>query len=141
MAAGFGPVFRGWIAALYKGIRSVVRVNGHLSKPFIISRSVRQGCPLSALLYVLTLEPLLRKLAMLRGIPRELGCGTSVSAYADDVTVIVSSHEHIELVGQSLQEYEAVTGAKINREKSVGLRLGTCRPTASPSWVAGRTGR
>ena len=112
-AAGFGPVFRGWIAAMYSNICSVVKVNGHLSESFSIARSVRQGCPLSPLLYVLALEPLLRKLEVSRGIPRELGCGRAVSAYADDVTVIVSDISEIEVIGTTLKEYEAVTGAKI----------------------------
>lgn len=33
----FGPVFRGWNTAWYKGIRSVVRGNGNLSKLFEIT--------------------------------------------------------------------------------------------------------
>ena len=99
---------------MYSGICSVVRVNGHLSEPFEITRSVRQGCPLSSLLYVLTLEPLLRKLEVLRGIPFELGRGRAVSAYADDVTVMVSDTTEVEVVGTVLKEYEAVTRAKIN---------------------------
>ena len=40
-AAGFGPVFRGWIATIYSGICSVVKLNGHFSEPFTIARSVR----------------------------------------------------------------------------------------------------
>jgi hypothetical protein len=131
-AAGFGPVFRGWIAAMYCNICSVVKVNGHLSESFSIARSVRQGCPLSSLLYVLALEPLLRKLEFSSGIPRELGCGRFTSAYADDVTVIVSDISEIEVIGTTLREYEAVTGAKINHEKSVGLQLGTWRGRSMP---------
>ena len=42
-----------------------------------------------------------------------------MSAYADDVTVIVSDISEIEVIGTTLKEYEAVTGAKIkNSEKS-----------------------
>ena len=37
-AVGFGPVFRGWIAAMYSNICSVVKVNGHLSELFGIAR-------------------------------------------------------------------------------------------------------
>lgn len=44
-----------------------------------------------------------------------------MSAYADDVTHIVSKHKHIDLIGEARQEYEAVTGAKINPEKIIGL--------------------
>lgn len=47
-------------------------------------------------------------------------------AYAkDDITMIVLSHKRIDFVGESLNDYEEVTRAKMNQEKSGGLRLGT----------------
>lgn len=95
---GFGPVFCSWITALYNPIRSVVHINGHLSRPFYCMYSVRQGSPLSSLLYTLTLAPLLL-------VTRELRCGSSVSAYGDDVSIIVSSYR---LIDKTLKEYEAV---------------------------------
>ena len=58
--AGFQPKFRRWISMMYHNPQAVVQVNGRRSRAFAIERSVRQGCPLSPLLYVLTLEPLLR---------------------------------------------------------------------------------
>lgn len=63
-------------------------------------------------------------IATLRDYPRELGCWSSMSAHADDISVIVSSHKHNDLVSETLKEYEAVTEAKINSEKLVGLQLG-----------------
>ena len=57
--AGFKPEFRKWIRILYHNPQAVVQVNRRCSGAFAIERSVRQGCPLSPLLYVLALEPLL----------------------------------------------------------------------------------
>ena len=60
---------------MYHNPQAVVQVNGRRSGVIAIERSVRQGCPLSPLLYVLALEPLLRRLRdegtspALRGIP------------------------------------------------------------------------
>jgi hypothetical protein len=53
---GFGQDFISWVKILYTNIFSSVLVNGTLSDPFSVSRSVRQGCSLSPLLYVLSLE-------------------------------------------------------------------------------------
>ena len=53
---GFGPSFQKWVSLLYTSVNSAVLVNGHLLGAFRISRGVRQGCPLSPLLYVLLAE-------------------------------------------------------------------------------------
>ena len=52
----FGPVFISWIKLLYTNIESKVKCNDFISDSFTPSRGVRQGCPLSALLYVLIAE-------------------------------------------------------------------------------------
>lgn len=44
-------------------------------------------------------------------------------AYADDVTSFVKNEAGIDEVGKEISGYETVTGAKINCNKSVGLRL------------------
>lgn len=64
-----------------------------------------------------------------------------MSAYKVDFGVIVSSHEHPEVVGRTLKEYTAVMGAKIKREKSEGLRLDTQRNKPIPSSSACVVGR
>ena len=55
---GFGPSFRNWIGLLYTDVHSAVSVNGFLTEFFPVTRGVRQGCPLSPLLYVLVMESL-----------------------------------------------------------------------------------
>ena len=48
-----------------------------------------------------------------------------VFAFADDITVLVSRHVDIEAVKKAVSEYERKAGAKVNFDKSEGLRLGT----------------
>ena len=58
---GFGDNFIRWVRLLYSDVRSSVLVNlvnGYTSRPFKPSRGVLQGCPLSPLLYVLSMEVL-----------------------------------------------------------------------------------
>ena len=53
---GLNTCFIKWIKLLYTDVSSFVTVNGFPSDPFSIQRGVRQGCPLSPLLYVLVSE-------------------------------------------------------------------------------------
>ena len=96
-SSGFQPEFRRWISMMYHNPQAVVQVNGRRSRVFAIERSVRQGCPLSPLLYVLALEPLLRSLRdegtspSLRGIPFAGPLTARVSAFADDISLCIPS--------------------------------------------------
>ena len=114
----------------------MVEVNGVRSEPFILTRSIRQGCPLSPMLYILALEPFLRRLKanpVLRGLTLPGASEVArYTAYADDVSVLVTSSAEVEEVSKEIGRYEAVTGAKINREKSVGLRLGSWKGCVLP---------
>ena len=55
---GFGPSFISWVNLFYASPQSAVKFNGHMTPFFDLSRGVRQGCPLSPLLYVLCAEVL-----------------------------------------------------------------------------------
>ena len=54
---GFGDNFIRWLKLLYTDVRSSVLANGYTTRHFKPSRGVRQGCPLSPLLYVLSMAP------------------------------------------------------------------------------------
>ena len=128
--AGFKLEFRRWISMMYHNPQAMVQVNGRRSRVFTIKRLVRQGCPLSPLLYVLALEPLLRRLRdegtnlALRGIPFAGPLTARVYAFADDITVFVSWHLDIKAVKKAVSEYKWIAGAKVNFDKSEGLWLG-----------------
>lgn len=87
---GFGENFIRWIKIFYTDISSAIKCNGHISSFFDVKRSVRQGCGLSALLYVICAEPLnlLFKNNTLNGIPIKSSNMTSmVYQQADDTTL------------------------------------------------------
>ena len=52
----FGEDFKRWVKVFYTDISSCVINNGFASPFFKLKRGVRQGCPLSELLFVLAIE-------------------------------------------------------------------------------------
>lgn len=57
-AFGFGESFINWVKLLYKDAACIVKVGGGLSCPILVTRGIRQSCPLSGQLYSLAIEPL-----------------------------------------------------------------------------------
>ena len=55
-------VFLNCVKALHRRTSSYVEINGLISPIFSSERGVRQGCPLSSILFVLALEPLLQSI-------------------------------------------------------------------------------
>ena len=131
--AGFKPKFRQWISIMYHNPQAVVQVNEKRSRAFAIERSVRQGCPLSPLLYVLALDSLIRMLRDEKAIPALRSIlfagplSAKVSAYADDITVFVSRCLDIKAVKKAVARYEQIEGANVNFDMSEGLQLRACR--------------
>ena len=54
----FPESFQRTIQFLYENAETSVMINGVLSKPFNVTRGVRQGDPLSCLLFNIAIEPL-----------------------------------------------------------------------------------
>jgi len=125
-AFGFCQDFVEMVKMLYTDVESVLKVNGGLCTPFKVGRGVRQGCSLSGMLYSLAIEPLLQQIrANLTGlnIPG-YNCNIHLSAYADDVIVIVNSQKDIEMLKKLLDHFRVLSSAKINWNKSAALLCG-----------------
>lgn len=104
-AFGFSSAFIGQIKTLYNDIEGVLKFNGGLCAPFKVNRGIRQGCSLSGLLYTLAIEPFLHKLRKeLVGL-RIPKCDNAIklSAYADDIVVMIEGHKDIKKYNKSIQ--------------------------------------
>ncbi|KAI4900412.1 hypothetical protein NFI96_009713, partial [Prochilodus magdalenae] len=142
-AFGCGDKFVGWLRLLYNEAAVMVKVGGALSVKVPVQRGIRQGCPLSGQLYSLVIEPLLCRLRRdLRGVPTTSdpsGTRVSLSAYADDVTVLVTAQEDVEVLESSLEVYEKASSAKVNWGKSEGFLMGSWAGMGAPRLPGGLT--
>ncbi len=123
---GFGENFMKWIRILYKGAITKIKCNGFLTQCFKITRSIRQGCPLSALLYSLVAEPLgltVKHEEGIKGIGIE-GGESVIFQYADDTTLLLKDLGSVGKAMQIVQKYCRGSGAKVNEDKTVYMRFG-----------------
>ena len=92
----FGPSLLKWIDTLYTDIQNCVINNGWTSKAFSPSRGVRQGCPLSPYLFVLSIEILsifIRNDSNIEGIKIDAH-EFKISQYADDTSLTLLASEN-----------------------------------------------
>ena len=132
---GFGSSFRQWISLLYTHVYSAVSVNGFLTEFFPVTRGVRQGCPLSPLLYVLVMESMacaVRADPDIDGFPLPGGNQVvKLSQYADDTSCLVASDASPRALFDLFAKYELASGARLNRSKCCGLLLRPWRSRSS----------
>ena len=134
---GFGTSFLQWVNLFYTGVQSSVNVNGYLSPFFSLSRGVRQGCPLSPLLYVLVAEVLacnIRANPRIKGLclPGQSDAISPISQYADDTSLVVCSDDAIRACFNVYDLYERGSGSRLNLSKSKGLWLGPWANRSDP---------
>lgn len=127
-AFGMGEGFISWIGALYHDISSCVIANHFVSAPFPVTRSVRQGCSLSPLLYVLCLEPVLIKIRNDREIKGFKLPGRKeeqkTTAFADDSNFFLADEKSTRRVIGWFEHFGKGSGAKLNKRKSKGHFFG-----------------
>uniref|UniRef100_A0A8C5WGU9 Reverse transcriptase domain-containing protein n=1 Tax=Leptobrachium leishanense TaxID=445787 RepID=A0A8C5WGU9_9ANUR len=127
-AMNFPVEFVQWTAALYSDPNAKVKVNGVSSAPFQIRNGTRQGCPLSPLLFALTLEPFLESIRMNASIPGLRGRKHThkVSAYADDLLFYVTDPlTALPAIVDEFHTYGRLANFKLNMDKSEILNLTT----------------
>jgi ribonuclease HI len=112
---------------LYHKAETRVMINGVLERSFQVIRGVRQGDPLSCLLFnacIESLAELVRKSDMkglkFAGLEEEV----KINLFADDTTVFLSKEDDTTLLFSILEEWCQASGAKFNIDKTVIIPLG-----------------
>ena len=116
------------IRSLYENAATQVAINRVMSSPFRVTRGVRQGDPLSCLLFDLAIEPLACKLRNCDELEGLLIPGAEekliANLFADDTTLYLSKHDRFDTVEQLLESWCEVSGAKFNIDKTEIIPLG-----------------
>ena len=129
-AFNLGPQLRQWITVLHSNISSCVLNNGFATKHFNLSRGVRQGCPLSGILFVIGVEILsnaIKRSKEIEGIQIDPNKPIKITQYADDTTVFVKAIRSVHRLFDLLQQFENCSGLRINQSKSEILWPGSLR--------------
>uniref|UniRef100_A0A8C5N3B2 Reverse transcriptase domain-containing protein n=1 Tax=Leptobrachium leishanense TaxID=445787 RepID=A0A8C5N3B2_9ANUR len=124
---GFPQEFTSAIGVMYDTPVAQVVVPGTPPRPFRLTNGTRQGCPLSPLLFALSLEPLLsavRADPLIAGVAYR-GEEYKVSAYADDVLLSLTCPvPSVARLLEVLDRFSGVAGYKVNMTKSTALLVG-----------------
>jgi len=131
-AYGFSDEFVKLVQMLYNDLKADILVNGFRTAVIKILRSVKQGCSLSCCLFILCIDPLLRKIESNKKIVpielenRNVKVVNKTGTFADDVFAIMKDNP--ECLNELFNEYGRFSersGVELNVDKTEILRLGS----------------
>jgi len=120
---GFPPALLSYIRCLYTGGMTQLRVGQSLGGLIHPGRGVRQGDPLSPLLFSAVMHWVLSQLDDRLGLEEEEGVRVNHLAFADDVALVSSSPEAMRRLLCELQGGMREVGLRPNQAKSASLRI------------------
>jgi exonuclease III len=117
-----------WIKSIYKDIETCVINNGNTSEYFYPERGVRQGCPISPYLFIITSEIMNRWIKEkmenmeIKGKNKE---NYLIAQFADDTSFAVQNEKKcLYLLFEHLDMFGKISGLKLNIDKTEILLLG-----------------
>lgn len=128
-----GSVMIEGVMMAYKQCTASLVINKKVSQSFPVLSSVRQGCPLSPLLFAIYLEPFCLKIlenSSVHGF-RLQSSEVKILSYADDIAVFCEDTESVKETVKEASLFCKVTGSKINWEKCSGFWHGDWETTPS----------
>lgn len=129
---GFPPPLINWIMACITTPTFSILINGSASHFFHSERGLRQGFPLSPLLFLLVIEALSRLIisakreGLIRGLKISEVCYLTHLLFVDDVLILLDgSVQDSTTFTRILNLYTKATGMEVNRSKSSITLVGT----------------
>ena len=140
----FGEQFINWVKIIYCNTQSTVINNGHSSGFFSLERGIRQGCPLSPYLFIISVEIMahvIRNDESIHGIKID-NTEFKISQLADDTTIFVLDLQSVSRVLKVINDFEAISGLKLNTEKTIAKCIGSlkhsdCAGSYNINWTDG----
>ena len=111
-----------FVHVMYDNNKCYLRLHGKDYPGFNLNGGVRQGCPLSPLLFAVCVDILLRMITVRLGHP-------TIRAFADDIAAIVLDwREQCGILKSTFDEFERISNLGLNVKKTVVI----------PLWYEGR---
>ncbi|KAI3352720.1 hypothetical protein L3Q82_019300 [Scortum barcoo] len=129
-----GPLLRA-VRSLYDRSRSLVRIAGSKSDLFPVHVGLRQGCPLSPVLFIIFMDRISRRSQGPEGV-RFGNHRISSLLFADDVVLLASSSQDLQRVLEQFAAECEAAGMRISTSKSEAMVLDRKR-VACPLRVGG----
>ena len=114
---------------IYSNPGAKIKNNGWLSDTFTISRGIRQGCPVSALLFIIAVEVLalnLKNDITVHGIKihtNHIEKEIKVMQYADHTVLLLNDHNSISNAIENVRKFSKVSGLILNVDKSEAISI------------------
>ena len=122
----FGSDIKQWASTFYTNIESAVLNNCFATNWFRPSKGVRQGCPLSPYLFILSAEILsvkIRQDSSVKGI-KIFGNEIKLSQFADDTNLFTTDLSSVENALKIVGDFGKIAGLLLNIKKTKAIWLG-----------------
>ena len=128
----FGPYFISWVKLLFTSFNLRTSNAGFTSEPFIPTRGLFQGNPIASFLFVIIVEILAIMLRENENIDTIVirKIRYLLSQFADDLDLFTRfNSKSINAVFHTLENFERISGMKVNFDKTTIYRIGSVRGT------------
>ncbi|GBN16737.1 Retrovirus-related Pol polyprotein from type-1 retrotransposable element R2 [Araneus ventricosus] len=132
-ACAVGPAFVDVITDIYTNSSTKVLSESGNTEYIPIMSGVKQGCPISGILFDICIDPVIREI---QGTNSE----HSILAFADDVCLIAKSPQELQVMLDRIDVLFSALNLSLNPRKSVSFHLSGVKPTGSrntPFYVRG----
>jgi hypothetical protein len=109
---------------LYTDTSTTVRTEGYITEAIPVQSGVKQGDPLSPILFNLAIEPIIRKLKSIFDDPLKLhDVPIQLLAFADDLALLAKSSEELQSMLDTINKLAKNRGLKFNAKKCASLHI------------------